>query len=103
MKTVDLTIKIDSNSRRIEFCALEDKDLNPKRHFAFRKGQWQGDFKNFKLNSDDDLDILIIVTGNPNSNSIMTVIIDGVESGQFDLFKPFNRNGYGQFNEEIRV
>lgn len=103
MKNVDITIRIDSNSRRIEFCTLEDKDLNPKRHFVFKKGQWQGDFKNFKLNSDNDLDILIIVSGNPKSNSRMTVIIDEEVKGEFDLYKPFNRNGYAQFNEEIKV
>ncbi|HAN17922.1 MAG: hypothetical protein A2X13_10590 [Bacteroidetes bacterium GWC2_33_15] len=103
MANVDITIKIDSNSRRIEFCLLEDKNLKPQNHFSFKNGEWVGNFNNFPLGSDNDLDFLIVTIGNPNSNSKMKVIISGIEKGSFNLFKPFNRNGYGQFNQEIRL
>lgn len=103
MATINIEIKIDSSSRRLEFCTIEEKNLNPKTQFTFKGGEWVGKFNNFPINSDNDLDILIITTGNPNENSKMTVLINGTEKGIYNLFKPFNRNGYGQFNEQISL
>jgi hypothetical protein len=103
MTTINIEIKIDSISRRLEFCSLEDKNLNPQTHFTFKNGEWIGKFNNFPINSDNDLDILIIAIGNPGTNSKMTVLVNEVEKGTYNLFKIFNRNGYGQFNQEIKL
>lgn len=103
MKKVNIEVKIDSNSLRLEFCLLESKNLNPKTHFTFKNGEWIGKFNNFPIDNDNDLDVLIIAVGNSNTNSKMTVTIDGDDKGSFNLFKPFNRNGYGQFNQEISL
>ncbi len=103
MTKVNIEIKIDSNSLRLEFCLLESKNINPKTHFTFKNGEWIGKFNNFPIDSDNDLDLLILAVGNPNTNSKMTVIVDGNLKGSFNLFKPFNRNGYGQFNQEITL
>lgn len=103
MKTINIEIKIDSISRRLEFCTLEEKNLNPKTHFTFKNGEWVAKFNNFPINSDNDLDILIVAVGNPGTSSKMTVTVNGVEKGIYDLFKPFNRNGYAQFNKEISL
>tara|TARA_R110002020_G_scaffold61545_6_gene165526 strand:- start:4403 stop:4714 length:312 start_codon:yes stop_codon:yes gene_type:complete len=101
MTKVNVEIKIDSNSLRLEYCLLEGKNLNPKTHFTFKNGEWIGRFNNFPIENDNDLDLLIITVGNPNTNSKMTVTINGVLKGNFDLIKPFNKNGYGQFNRQI--
>lgn len=101
MTKVNIEIKIDSNSLRLEFCLLESKNLNPKTHFTFKNGEWVGKFNNFPIDNDNDLDLLILAVGNPNTNSKMTVLVDRKLKGSFNLFKPFNRNGYGQFNQEI--
>jgi len=101
MTKVNIEIRIDSNSLRLEYCLLENRKLNPATHFTFKNGEWVGKFNNFPIDNDNDLDILIIAVGNPNTNSKMKVLINNVEKGNFELFKPFNRNGYGQFNQEI--
>jgi hypothetical protein len=101
MTNVNIEIRIDSNSLRLEYCILENRKLNPETHFKFINGEWVAKFKNFPIGNDNDLDILIIAVGNPNTNSKMKVLIDNVEKGDFELFKPFNRNGYAQFNQEI--
>lgn len=101
MRTINIEIRIDSNSFRLEYLRLEGRVLNPRTHFRFRGGEWVGVFNNFPIDGDNDLDILIITVGNPGTNSKMTVGINGTERGSYDLYQPFNRNGYGQFNREI--
>jgi|GEM_PF-2753583 len=103
MPTVNITIIIDSNSRNIEYCLLEGTELEPRNHFRFLRGNWVGQFDDFPIQRDNDLDILILTSGNPGSDSTMNVIINRTDKGTFNLFKRFNWNGYGQFNEEIRI
>ncbi len=103
MPNVNIIITIDSHSRNLEYCLLEARKLDPKTHFRFVKGVWVGYFDDFPIQRDRDLDILIVVSGNPGSNSTMNVIVDKMDKGNYDLFKLFNWNGYGQFNEEIRL
>jgi hypothetical protein len=101
MRTVNIEIKIDSHSMRLDYCQLEGRSLNPGLHFRFKNGEWVGVFNNFPVGEDNDLDILIITVGNPGTDSKMTVSINGIDKGSYNLYKPFNRNGYGQFNQEI--
>ena len=101
MRTVNMEIKIDSNSIRLDFCQIEGRTLNSASHFKFKNGGWVGVFNNFPVGDDNDLDILIIAVGNPGTDSKMTVSVDGIDKGSYNLYKPFNRNGYGQFNQEI--
>lgn len=103
MANIDLEIKIDSDSIRLEYCLIEGKKLNPENHFAFKNGNWVGRFNNFPIDTDNGLSIFILAAGNPNTNSKMTIAISGNDKGVFSLFKPFNRNGYGQFNQDISL
>lgn len=100
MKKVDLKITIDSNSRRIEYILIENRNY-PSSFFNRENGEWVGEIKDLQIGDDNDLDIIIIVAGNPGLQSEMEVIIDNDPKGKFKMYKPFNRNGYGQFNEEI--
>jgi hypothetical protein len=102
MKKVNIRIIIDGNSRDIDFCRLEKTDIKPLGNFfSFQNDQWIGLFNDFQV--DTFLDILIIVRGNPQIQSRMMVFINDVSNGPYSLFEPFNRNGYGQFNEEVPV
>ncbi|WP_410007064.1 hypothetical protein [Aequorivita nionensis] len=101
MKKIKLKITIDNQTRRIEYILIEGRKLNPNSFFDFENGEWVAEQDNFPLGSDGDLDILIIVAGNPNEKSKMEVFIEDTKKGEYDLFKPFNKNGYAQFNEEI--
>ena len=100
MKKVDLKITIDSNSRRIEYILIENRNY-PNSFFNRENGEWVGEIKDLQIGDDNDLDIIIIVAGNPGLQSEMEVIIDNDSKEKFKMYKPFNRNGYGQFNEEI--
>lgn len=103
MKRVDVVITIDSNSRDLEYFVMEGIDLETNRYFRLVNGEWIGKFPNFPIESDNDLDILMIVRGQPGTDSIMKVKIDNREPTTNRLFRPFNRNGYAQFNEQIPV
>lgn len=99
----DIEISIDNKTMRIDYCRIEQRVLDPRLHFNFSKGQWETKLENFPIDGDHDLDILVIVIGNPRTKSNMKVKIDGIEKGTFKTYKAFNRNGYAQFNEEIPV
>jgi hypothetical protein len=101
MRKIDLKLTIDSSTRRIEYVVLEDRKLNPSTFFDFRIGEWIAEQKDFPLDSDDKLNLLIIVAGNQGTQSKLKVFINNELKGEFKMFKPFNSNGYGQFNEEI--
>jgi len=103
MKKATIEIKIESTSHRIDYLLLENKNLNPQTHFRFLNGDWVAKLSDFPIDNDGDLDILIIAIGNPASNSVMSITIDGVFKGTFNLYKPFNKNGYGQFNQAISI
>lgn len=97
----DVQITINSNSHRIEACYLEDYRFNPHEHFNFVNGAWVGNFPNLPIGPDNDLDILIIVSGNPGQSSVMNVRIDGRSYGNHNTYRPFNSHGYAQFNKSL--
>ncbi|GAF05481.1 hypothetical protein [Saccharicrinis fermentans] len=101
MKKVNLKIEIDLNSRRIEYINIEGRVLSTNSFFDFINGSWVAEQKDFPLNNDEDLDILIITVGNPRENSKLKLTVNSEFKGEFSMYKPFNRNGYGQFNLEI--
>ncbi|MCX8530865.1 hypothetical protein [Chryseobacterium luquanense] len=103
MKKVTIEIKIESTAHRIDYLLLENKNLNPQTHFRFINGDWVAKLSDFPIDNDYDLDVLIIAIGNPMTTSVMSVTIDGISKGTFKLYKPFNKNGYGQFNQAIPV
>jgi hypothetical protein len=99
----DILLKIDSNSHRIEYCLIEGINLRPDVYFRFVDGSWLAKFKNFPIGVDNDLDILIIVAGNPGTDSVLSVEIGDAKAEEFSLYRPFNKNGYGQFDQHIEV
>ena len=104
MNKVKLEIKIDSNTLRIDYFVLGGKSLNPNTHFTFKKGEWYGKFDDFPLSDENEIYFLIIVIGNPETTSKISILVDGLEVGcGFKLEKPFNKNGYGQFNKTIHI
>ena len=96
-------IQIDSNSRRIDYFNIEGFNLNPDQYFRFISGRWVADLPNFPIGPDNDLDILTVAVGNPFTNSTMAVEVDNQNKGSYQLFQPFNRNGYGHFNQHIPI
>ena len=101
MKNVNLKISIDSSTRRIDYVVVEGRQFNPDSFFSFKNGHWTAEQQNFPLQEDNDLDILIIAIGNKGEQSSMKVTVDDELKGTFKLYKPFNHNGYGQFNVEV--
>lgn len=102
MVEVDIVILIDSRSMGIEYCRLEGMSLNPKTHFVFKEGYWRAVFQKFPLKG-GDLDLLIVTYGNPGEQSEVQVFFGKKLKGKYDMYKPFNKSGYGQFNESIPV
>lgn len=102
MIKVNLKITIDSRSRRIEVVYLEGIAFAPNSIFRFVNGQWEAKLSNFSLGPDNDLDVLIITVGNPNTQSEMKVYFNNTLKATKSMYQPFNRNGYGQFNTEIK-
>lgn len=100
MKKVKLKITISNTTRRIEYIVVEGRKLNPNTFFDFENGEWVAEQDNFPIGNDNDIDVLIIVAGNHKSQSKMNLFVDGNLKGSYEMFKPFNKNGYGQFNEE---
>lgn len=101
MKRIKLKISIDDITRRIEHVNIEGRKLNPDTNFDFDKGRWVLSKTDFPLEKDEDIDIIIIVAGNPKDQSKMKVYIDDKLKGEFKTYKPFNKNGYAIFDEEL--
>lgn len=101
MTSVDLTLEIDSNARDIDFCQLEKIKFEPKQtSFQFKDGKWVATHKSFPI--DDALDLMIIISGNPGTTSVLKVIIDG----KAQTFKPqqdINEKGYTYFRQKIQL
>ena len=96
---VDIEIHVDNRAKKLEYFVLEDKDLNPKIHFKFVGGKWIGQFNRYTINSDNDIDIFLVLMGNPEDNCEMTVFVNKIQKDKFNLFKPFNKNGYAHFSK----
>ncbi len=101
MKKIKLTITISNTTRRIEYIVIEGRKL-PISFFYFKNGEWVAEQENFPVGNDNDIDILIIVAGNHKSQSKMKVYVDNNLKGNYEMYKPFNKNGYGLFNEEVQ-
>lgn len=103
MRKVTVTIKVSGGARYLDFCRLEGYKFDPDRNFRFLKGYWVGDFEDLQIGSDSDLDILIVAAGSRGANCSMTVQINGGQELPFDMNKPFNKSGWGFFEEEIKL
>lgn len=104
MTLVNLLISIDSDARWVDYCNLEGRRLKPDDYFRLVQGKWEAKFNDFPIEADNDLDLLVVVVGNPRATCTMDVTIDGRKAGPFSLSGgTFNNNGYGAFVKEIRV
>jgi hypothetical protein len=106
MKSVNLIVELDNRVRDVEFYRLEDVEIEPsvdEESFHLDEGRWIAIHSDFKIEDDDDLDITIIVTGNPGTSCELTVKIDNEEPRKFQPFKPFSSNGRAIFSEEIAI
>lgn len=102
MKKINLKVTIDTATRRFEYVMIEGIKFNQS-IFKYNDGNWVAELNNLSISQDNDLDILIIGIGNPNAVSKMKITIDNKPQGEYETYKPFNKNGYAQFNEEIKL
>lgn len=102
MKKINLKITIDTATRRFEYVLIEGIKFS-QNIFKYNNGNWLAELDNLSISADGDLDILIIGIGNPNAVSKMKIVIDNKTQGEYETYKPFNKNGYAQFNEEIKL
>ena len=103
MARISIELSVSNSARRIDYLSLEDKTLRPADYFKFINGKWVATFDNFPIGADGDLDVIIIVVGNPGTQCSLDVKIDTKPTLTFALFKPFNASGYGQFTHEIKT
>lgn len=107
MNTVDFTIELDNRVRDIEYCRIDNIKFEPlqnRRSFTFKEGKWIAEHKKFPVPDDNDLDIMIIVTGNPGTTCELKITF--TKSGRvvtLEPYKPFAQNGRSFFSEEIKL
>ncbi|WBA44282.1 hypothetical protein [Hymenobacter canadensis] len=100
MTKSEVIIEFSETVRRVDYCNLEGRDIDTN-DFELENGRWKIQLDGFPIENDDDLDLVIVVVGNPGVKCNMTVSIDDVKYGPYDSYKPFNSSGYAQFDFEI--
>lgn len=99
----DVKITIDGRARYIDYVFVEGFKYKPRKFFKIENGNWVSEKKNLPIVDYPNLDIVIVAIGNPGDQCEMTVEINGTKKGPFTMYKPFNRNGYGQFDEDVAL
>ncbi len=98
---IQLRIEIDSKTKWVDYVSLEGRKIK-SHEFDFKNGKWIYEAENFPLSADNDLDIIIVVVGYiKGTTSSMEVFFDKTSKGKFNTYKPFNKNGYALFDEEV--
>ena len=103
MSKIKLKLTIGAQARRVDYCNLEGRRLRPDDYFTLKKGEWVAEFTDFPIDADNDLDLLLVVVGNPRTTCTLTVEINALPALSFSLDEAFNNSGYGAFTQQISV
>ncbi|MES2810305.1 MAG: hypothetical protein V4619_16850 [Bacteroidota bacterium] len=104
MAAFDLTLTLDSRVHVIEFCRLEAVKFEPQvTSFNFKNGKWIAEHKSFPVSSDNVLDLMIIVRGNPGTTCELTVKTKQGTTQKFAPNQEFAPNGYAFFDPKVQL
>ena len=100
----NIVIELDNFVHDVDYCRLETYEFEPDRNsFQFRQGRWIAVHERFPIDADYDLDIIIIVSGNPGTTPNMRVTIDNKEPVELPANYAFRHNGRTIFDYQIPI